>query len=142
MCLNIMQVEDPNVLTQMGNKIFPTVEWEEKKADMMKCVVLSKFGHNPDLNTKLKATGSTPLYECTRNRYWGTGWKHDAPNWEKSSNFPGKNILGNILMEIRDNVEEVNQPESELQSAISEVIIKDQVPLETEMVTKEIEHRG
>lgn len=89
-CPHIMQVEDPNVLSQMGNKIFPTVEWENTKADMMKCVILSKFGQNPELYDKLKATGSTPLYECTRNRFWGTGWKHDAPNWEKSSTFLGQ----------------------------------------------------
>lgn len=112
-----MQVEDPNVLSQMGNKIFPSAEWESTKADMMKCVILSKFGQNPELYTKLKATGSTPLYECTRNRYWGTGWKHDAPNWEKSSDFPGANVLGNILMEVRDSVVDSSTPKVDKQQS-------------------------
>lgn len=46
------------------------VEWEAKKSDMMKC---SKFNQNPELKAKLSATGSTPLYECTQSRFWGTG---------------------------------------------------------------------
>lgn len=103
-CFHIMQMEDSKVLSQMGNKIFTKMDWEMKKTDMMKCILLSKFGQNPDLKAKLQATGSTPLYECTRNRFWGTGWKLDAPNWEKSSNFQGKNTLGNLMMEVRDNV--------------------------------------
>lgn len=99
-----LQVEDPSVIKGMGSKIFTTAEWEEKKADVMKCVLLSKFGQNLDLKAKLMATGTTPLYECTQSKYWGTGWLIDAPGWLKSSNFPGKNVLGKLLMEIRDNV--------------------------------------
>lgn len=102
-CVHIMQVDDPKVLSEMGNKIFTKKVWEDKKVDMLKCIAISKFDQNPELKEKLKATGSKPLYECTRSRYWGTGWKLDAPNWSKSSNFPGKNVFGNILMEVRDN---------------------------------------
>lgn len=102
-CLHIMQADDPKVLSEMGNKIFTKADWESKKVDMLKCVAICKFNQNPELKEKLKATGDTPLYECTRSRYWGTGWKLNAPNWGKSSTFPGKNIFGNILMEICDN---------------------------------------
>lgn len=101
----VMQVQDPAVIKSMGGKVFTTVEWEMKKSDMMKCILISKFNQNPELKAKLNATGSTPLYECTQSRFWGAGWLIDSPQWEKTSNFPGKNVLGKLLMEIRDNVE-------------------------------------
>lgn len=101
----ILQVEDPEVIKNMGSKIFTNAEWESKKTDVMKCILLSKFGQNLELKAKLMATGTTPLYECTQSRFWGTGWTLDAPDWVKSSNFPGKNVLGKLLMDIRDNVE-------------------------------------
>lgn len=78
-----MQVDDLKVLSEMGNKIFTKKVWEEKKVDILKCIAIHKFHQNPELKEKLKATGSTPLYECTLSRYWGRGWKVNALNWEK-----------------------------------------------------------
>lgn len=102
--LELMKIGDPSVIKYMGGKIFTTHDWEMKKKDMMKCILLSKYEQNPELKMKLKATGSTPLYECTQSRFWGTGWLIDSPNWNKSSSFPGNNLLGKLLMEIRDDV--------------------------------------
>lgn len=69
---------------------------------MMKCIVAGKFLQNIDLHEKLENTGSMPLYECTTNTFWGTGWRIESPQWTSASGFPGNNQLGAILMEVRD----------------------------------------
>lgn len=68
-------------------------DWEKVKDDVMRNVVRIKFKQNPELAQKLLATGSSVLVEHTKNdKYWGDG-----------GDGTGKNMLGKILMEIRDH---------------------------------------
>jgi N-glycosidase YbiA len=68
--------------------------WESIKDNVMREAVLAKFSQHNDLKELLLSTGDAKLIEHTENDdYWGDG-----------GNGKGKNMLGRILMSIRDKL--------------------------------------
>ena len=69
-------------------------DWEQVKDDFMRKAVYAKLLQNSDIKDMLLETGSEYIVEKTSNDYyWGCG-----------VNGTGKNMLGIILMEIRDKL--------------------------------------
>lgn len=69
-------------------------DWEEVKDDVMRQAVLAKFTQHPDLRELLLSTGNAELVEdAAHDDYWGCG-----------KDGSGKNMLGIILMEVRDHL--------------------------------------
>lgn len=99
---DIKECTIPKKIKRHGDKIDTTEQWEKVKVDTMKCILVAKFMQNKDLKQKLIETGRTQLMECSTNKFWGTGWTLDSMEWNKSHNFPGRNTLGNLLMEVRE----------------------------------------
>lgn len=67
-------------------------DWESVKDDVMRKVVEAKFRQHDGIRAELLATGNAKLVEETSDDlYWGCG-----------HNGKGKNMLGVILMEIRE----------------------------------------
>ena len=68
--------------------------WESMKDNVMREAVLAKFSQHNELKELLLSTGDAKLIEHTENDdYWGDG-----------GNGKGKNMLGRILMSIRDKL--------------------------------------
>jgi len=69
-------------------------DWESVKVEVMRAAVRAKFTQYEELKNLLLATGSANIVEHTENdAYWGDG-----------GNGSGKNMLGRILMEVRDSL--------------------------------------
>lgn len=69
-------------------------DWEEIKDEVMKKALIAKFSQWQDLKDLLISTGNATLIEHTKNdSYWGDG-----------GNGSGKNKLGRLLMEIREEI--------------------------------------
>lgn len=71
--------------------------WSQKKFDRMRSVLLAKFTQHADLRELLLSTGSLRLVETATvdnevNRLWG------------EVNGVGRNMLGELLMELRDQL--------------------------------------
>lgn len=67
-------------------------DWEGVKDDVMRKAVLNKFLQNKDIAKILLATGNEEIIERTsHDYYWGCG-----------TDGTGRNILGKILMEVRE----------------------------------------
>lgn len=99
-CANkILTLSNPRDIKLTGDEVPTTAVWEQNKEAFMRAVVFSKFRQNDDLRKKLLDTGDLPLYECTKNRWWGSGLHLDSPEWE-TGNYPGLNKLGGILAEV------------------------------------------
>lgn len=71
----------------------------EDVTNMIYCVKL-KLEQHPDLMMSLLATAGLPIYEDVTSRDRGSGSFWGAS--KKSGSWVGENILGQILMEIRD----------------------------------------
>lgn len=68
--------------------------WESVKDNVMRKVVEAKFRQHSDIAAQLLETGDARLVEKTSDdRYWGCG-----------TEGTGKNMLGIILMEVRDKL--------------------------------------
>lgn len=67
-------------------------DWEEVKDEVMRQAILLKFTQNEDIKKVLLDTGNEELVEkTTDDYYWGCG-----------SDGSGKNMLGKILVEVRE----------------------------------------
>lgn len=86
----------PMVAARMGRarKRPLRADWESVKDDIMRTVVRAKFTQHGKLREILLETGEAEIIEHTANdRYWGDG-----------GDGTGRNMLGKILMEIRDEL--------------------------------------
>jgi ribA/ribD-fused uncharacterized protein len=74
-------------------------DWESVKVDIMRAAVLAKFTQHEELRSLLHSTGEAKIVEHTENdAYWGDG-----------GDGSGKNMLGQILMQVRKSLQEVGQ---------------------------------
>ena len=105
----IMKTPSPKSVKAYGKKVknFKKEEWEEKKDTIMKTAVRAKFTQHPELRKKLLDTKDAPLGEANpRDKYWGIGTGADTAKAKVPSKWPGKNKLGEILMELRKELSE------------------------------------
>jgi ribA/ribD-fused uncharacterized protein len=66
---------------------------------------LAKFGQHPDLREFLMATGSRVLVEASpRDKIWGIGLAADDERAASPERWPGQNLLGFALMEVRQRL--------------------------------------
>ncbi len=69
-------------------------DWEEVKDDIMREALMCKFSTHADIREILLSTGDEEIVENSPiDYYWGCG-----------SNGSGKNMLGKILMEVREMI--------------------------------------
>ena len=86
----------PMVVARMGRDRKKPLrpDWEAVKDDVMRKAVLAKFTQHAELRARLLETGAASLVEHTENdSYWGDG-----------GDGSGKNMLGLILMEVRERL--------------------------------------
>lgn len=92
----IRQARSPKDAATMGrDRAFPMrADWEQVKDDVMRRAVLRKFEAHADIRAILLGTGDEEIVEnAPRDYYWGCG-----------ADGSGKNMLGQILMEVRDRL--------------------------------------
>lgn len=92
----IRLLDNPMKAAEMGrNRDLPLREdWEQIKDDIMRKAVHAKFKQNKEIREVLLSTDKETIIEKTTNDYyWGCG-----------KNGCGKNMLGIILMEVREDL--------------------------------------
>lgn len=100
-CINIedrkaFSIMNPSEAKKAGRKVKLRSDWEEVKVDLMYKIVRAKFLQNPQLGLKLFETKNEHLEEGNDwgDKIWGT------------VNGEGQNLLGKILMNIRDDMKD------------------------------------
>lgn len=93
---------------RLGRRVKLREGWEEIKISIMTELVWLKFEYNLTLRTKLINTGKVKLIEGN--------WWHDN-TWgdcfcKTCSNRAGKNVLGSILMEVREDFQKSKEIEN------------------------------
>lgn len=92
----IRSTPSPMIAARLGRsrKVPIRSDWEERKDEFMYRAVLAKFQAHSDLKQLLSSTGQEEIIEkTTRDYYWGCG-----------ANGTGKNMLGRILMQVREEL--------------------------------------
>jgi ribA/ribD-fused uncharacterized protein len=89
----LCSASSPKQAAELGRqRDFPLrKDWEQVKDDTMRKAVLRKFEMHADIRAILLGTGDEEIIEnTTYDYYWGCG-----------TNGSGRNMLGQILMEVR-----------------------------------------
>ncbi len=92
----IRQTPSPMIAARMGrSRQHPLrADWEQVKEQIMHQALVAKFTQHPELRRLLLQTGDAEIVEHTSNdSYWGDG-----------GDGSGKNMLGRILMRVRDEL--------------------------------------
>lgn len=98
----VMLAQEPEDAMFAGAKVKPNMQWYQTDGkQIMKKAVQVKFS-SPSMQQKLRSTGKCVLVEATRNTIWGTGVPFTNDQALNPRAFKGQNLLGTILMELRD----------------------------------------
>lgn len=104
----IMQTSDPAECKKIAGQKFPEFNaniWEKTCYTIVKRGVKAKFAQNEDIRKILLSTGNELLAECSPyDRKWGIGIDIEDPNRFIVSKWKGQNMLGRILMEVREEL--------------------------------------
>ena len=101
----ILAVKSPAEAKKLGRAIeaFVPEVWEAHKVEIVVAGNLHKFGQHEDLAQFLLATNDQVLVEASPvDIIWGIGLAADSPDAEKPEHWRGPNLLGFVLMEVRD----------------------------------------
>ncbi|CAI8009819.1 N-glycosidase R617 [Geodia barretti] len=102
-----MASDDPREQKALGRKVsnFSDETWKKNCRKIVKKGNLAKFSQNSDLRAELLQTkGTTPVETGPRDTMWGIGLS--AKSWKAQNRkyWRGKNLLGEILTEVRDEL--------------------------------------
>lgn len=100
----ILTVSHPHEAKSLGRQVvgFDQRVWDEHRWDIVVAGNLAKFSQNPELRRFLVNTGERVLVEASPvDRIWGIGLAADHPNATDPERWPGLNLLGFVLMQVR-----------------------------------------
>ena len=94
--LAILQQPSPMIAARIGRDRSRPLrpDWDAVKDEVMRKALRAKFGQHASLRELLLSTGDAELVEHTANdSYWADG-----------GDGTGKNVLGQLLMQLRDEL--------------------------------------
>lgn len=96
----ILRAPHPSEAKQRGRVVNIRPDWDSYRVDAMRKALEYKF-ENPDLRARLLATGDKELVEANpwHDYYWG------VDKWTGK----GLNMLGKLLMKLRDDIKQEEQ---------------------------------
>ena len=100
----------------------PESPWNQKKYNVMREVLIAKINSNVTFKNLLLASHDRMIAEASEtDLYWGTGLPYKISITTKPEMYPGKNMLGKLLVELRskyrndptynDNIDTITQKE-------------------------------
>jgi hypothetical protein len=108
----ILRETNPVSVKRLGRSIrnFNEGVWKTKRLDIMQNGLLLKFRQNPKLGQLLMETGNKSLFEASPfDKIWGIGLSADTASGLSLSKYPGSNLLGKTLEDVRSILIDENQ---------------------------------
>ncbi len=102
----ILEETSPSKMKALGRKVknYDDKVWVQMREDITFNGLLHKYMQNLKLKTQILNTNNKILVEASpTDKIWGIGMGVSNPDLENQSKW-GKNILGNILMSVRENI--------------------------------------
>lgn len=101
----ILAAETPKEAKALGRKVknFDADKWSGISVVVMRVALRYKFENNPHLMDELLKYPNKKFVEASpRDLIWGSGLAEDHPDADDESKWPGKNLLGKCLDQVRD----------------------------------------
>lgn len=103
----IMAAEDPGKQKALGRKVhgFDEDVWDANKVGLVKQINFAKFDQNKGLRRKLFQTIPMLMVEASpMDTIWGIGLDEANARQTPTENWPGQNLLGRIVTEVRNEL--------------------------------------
>ena len=104
---DILDETNPPKIKKLGRKVknFDEDTWNKNRFEIVYQGILLKFSQNDELKQVLLGTGDTVIVEAApRDRIWGIGLSAEKAKQMDSSEWPGQNLLGHVLMKCREEL--------------------------------------
>lgn len=103
----ILKTNKPKEIKGLGRKVknfIPSI-WAEHKIKVVFDANFAKFSQNRELREYLCGTEKLILVEASPyDKIWGIGLAEDDPNILEPNLWLGQNLLGFVLMDVRDKI--------------------------------------
>ena len=94
---------------KLAKQVVTEASWEEEKLEIMRVIIRAKSKCVPEYRRELLKSDDIIVEAVHGDNYWSCGLRtHDVP-WANENDWPGKNIMGQLHMELR---RELQQQES------------------------------
>ncbi|RKE52771.1 NADAR family protein [Sphingobacterium detergens] len=106
----IINCNKPGEAKELGRQVIGYDDriWNERKFEIVKLGNIHKFNQHPELAIYLLNTESRILVEASPvDTIWGIGMSQDDSDIENIYCWPGQNLLGFALMEVRDFLNQI-----------------------------------
>ena len=105
----IMKTDNPHEIRNLGKNIsgFYYWEWRQKVMSFMKKCMRQKFMNQLGAQRVLLRTGNKIIAEASRDTYWGSGTHITNESALDMEAWEGKNKMGEILMGIRNEIQQL-----------------------------------
>ena len=103
----ILNEKNPKIQKDLGRQVknYDDVAWVKHRFHAVKTINLHKFKDNPELKDFLLSTGNLIICESAPwDRVWGIGLSAVNPLAHDVSTWQGQNLLGRVLMSIREEL--------------------------------------
>ena len=103
----ILLTDNPKEQKDLGRMVvgYNDALWAAKRVEIMVNGLFEKFNQNNTLKDALVKTGDTIIAEASPvDRIWGIGLPEDDPRALDQSKWLGQNLLGIVLMKVRDAI--------------------------------------
>lgn len=113
----ILRATTPKECKALGKNVVPfdAAKWDLVKYEIGKTANRAKYMQNPDLMDFLLSTGDAVLAEASPyDRIWGIGLDAETAGKTEQDQWPGENLLGTLLMELRSEFQTWKTKEPEI----------------------------
>jgi len=103
----IMKTNNPKTIKSLGRKIrnFNEQVWIQNREQVVYDGCLLKFSQNSELKIFLLSTANKVLVEASPyDKIWGIGLNESDAKLNNPNQWPGLNLLGKALMNVRDTL--------------------------------------
>jgi ribA/ribD-fused uncharacterized protein len=103
----IMETSSPKEQKRLGRLVsnYNDEKWAAVRVQVMVDGLYEKFNTNPVLKAALLETGDTIIAEASPvDKIWGIGLAEDDPRAWDMATWKGQNLLGIVLMMVRDKL--------------------------------------
>ena len=108
----ILQTDDVAKIKALGRTVqnFDDKVWIKEREGIVYNGVSEKFRQNPEFAEKLEMTGKEIIAECAvKDRIWGIGLSMKDDDRLNIDKWRGQNLLGRILMRVREEIRHQNK---------------------------------
>ena len=102
----ILQTNNPYCIKNLGRKVYPfnRILWHRKCVQVMYRATYYKFSSNSKLARTLLSTRKLIAEASPHDVYFGIGLSIDDPDARNPKMWRGKNVMGQVLMDVRNRI--------------------------------------